>query len=130
MTSVMQPQSFYRTTLVQGWFLSMRWLMVVVVGTFVAVSGLKAQDSTGPEGERQVIRKVAPVYPDLARRAHISGVVKLVAVVAPNGSVKSVEPTGGNPVLITAAENAVKQWGFAPAPQETRQMIELRFSQQ
>lgn len=54
--------------------------------------------------------------------------VKLVALVAPNGSVKSTEAVGGNPVLIRAAVDAVKGWKFAPALNETREVIELRFS--
>jgi TonB family protein len=71
---------------------------------------------------------VSPVYPDLARRLQMSGVVKLSATVAPDGSVKSTKPVGGNPVLIKAAQDAVTTWKYAPAPDETRELIELRFS--
>jgi TonB family protein len=105
----------------------MRWL-VVIFGVLIAVSAVTAQESTQPEVERTVIRKVAPVYPDLARKIGLSGVVKLVAVVAPNGSVKSLGVVGGNPVLVKAAQEAVTTWKFAPAAQDTRQTIELRFS--
>jgi hypothetical protein len=41
--------------------------------------------------------------------------------------VKATETVGGNPVLITAAKDAVKGWKFSPGPHETRQLIELRF---
>jgi TonB family protein len=105
----------------------MRWL-VLILGTLVAVSVVAAQDSAQPEVERTVVRRVAPQYPDLARKIGLSGVVKLVAVVAPNGSVKSVRVVGGNPVLVKAGQEAVTAWKFAPAAQETRQTIELRFS--
>ena len=71
--------------------------------------------------------KVPPIYPDLAKRTNITGIVKLKATIGPNGSVKSVEPLGGNPVLIKAAQDAVTKWKYAPAPKETRQLIELRF---
>jgi TonB family protein len=74
-----------------------------------------------------VVRQVVPTYPDLARKLHITGVVKLVATVAPNGNVNSVEVLGGNPVLIQAAEEAVENWKFAPAGEETHELIELRF---
>jgi len=66
------------------------------------------------------VQQVAPVYPDLAKRMQISGVVKLRAAIAPNGSVKWIEPVGGNPVLLKAAQEAVANWKYAPAPDETR----------
>jgi membrane protein involved in colicin uptake len=53
--------------------------------------------------------------------------VKLRATIAPNGSVKSIESVGGNPLLIKAAHEAVKKWRYAPAADETRESIELRF---
>lgn len=120
------PKQLSRTKLAVG-ILPMRW-PVAVLAALLMTSGVNAQDSTHTEAERKVIRKVAPVYPDLARRIGVSGVVKLVAFVAPNGSVKSTEAVGGNPVLIRAAIDAVKEWKFAPAPNETREIIELRFS--
>jgi protein TonB len=121
---------FHRTTLVEGkgWFPSMRWLVAVLAGTLFAVSAVTAQDSPRPDPERKIMHKVVPVYPDLARRMQLSGAVKLVVVVAPNGSVKSSEPAGGSPVFIMAAEDAVKEWKFVPASEETRQTIEFHFS--
>lgn len=47
--------------------------------------------------------------------------------IAPNGSVKSIESVGGNPLLIKAAQEAVTKWMYAPALHETRELIELRF---
>jgi len=85
-----------------------------------------AQDST-PQQARKVVLKVSPAYPDLAKRMHLSGVVKLRATIAPNGLVKLVEPVGGNPVLVKAAQDAVSNWKYAPAPDETRELVELRF---
>jgi TonB family protein len=106
----------------------MRLLVAVLAGVLLAVSSVTAQDAPQPDPERKVMHKVAPSYPDLARRTHVSGAVKLVVVVAPNGSVKSSEPKGGNPVLIVAALAAAKDWKFAPASRETRQEIEFHFS--
>ena len=88
-----------------------------------------AQDSGTSRHAREVVRRVAPDYPELAKRLRISGVVKLRATVAPNGSVKSVESLGGNPVLLKAAQDAVRDWKYAPAPDETRELIELTFAQ-
>ncbi len=78
-------------------------------------------------GDRKVVQRVVPVYPELARTANIKGTVRLLVMVAPNGSVKSVQAVGGNPVLIKAAQDAVTNWKFAPATEESREPIELHF---
>ncbi len=77
--------------------------------------------------ERKVVQRVAPVYPELARNANIAGTVRLLVMVAPNGSVKSVRAVGGNPVLIKAAQDAVTNWKYAPATEESREPVELHF---
>jgi periplasmic protein TonB len=58
---------------------------------------------------------------------NVSGAVKLELVVGTNGQVKSVKPLGGHPLLIDAAENAVKQWRYEPGVEET-QVVEIRFT--
>lgn len=106
-----------------------RRLMVVLLMLLAAAarSGV-AQDSDTSYHPREIVRRVAPIYPDLARRLQISGVVKLRATIAPSGSVKSIEPVGGNPLLIKAAQEAVGSWKYASAPNETRELIELHFN--
>lgn len=94
----------------------------------VATGAGFAQDSDAAQPERKIVRRVNPIYPDLARQLHISSVVRLSATVAPNGSVKSIDAIGGNPVLIKAAQDAVRNWKYAVAPRETRVLIELRFN--
>jgi hypothetical protein len=39
----------------------------------------------GQNQERKVVERVAPVYPDIARRSHLGGVVKVEAQVARDG---------------------------------------------
>ena len=80
-----------------------------------------------PSADRKVVQRVVPAYPELARSANIAGTVRLLAIVAPNGSVRSVQALGGNPVLIKAAQDAVTNWKFAPATEESREPIELHF---
>jgi hypothetical protein len=41
--------------------------------------------------------------------------------------VKSVRALGGNPVLLKAAEDAINNWKWAPAPQESQEIVELKF---
>ena len=78
-------------------------------------------------GARKVIVKVKPPYPDLARRMNISGTVKVGVVVSPGGSVKSTKVIGGNPVLVMAAEAAVRKWKYEPTSAESTEVVELKF---
>jgi len=77
--------------------------------------------------ERKVTLRVAPACPELARRMHIQGVVKLDVVVKANGTVKSTRVIGGNPVLVQAATDAVNKWKFESGPSETTELVQLTF---
>jgi hypothetical protein len=76
---------------------------------------------------RRVIYRTSPVYPPILKDKQIGGLVRILAVVTPAGAVKQTEGLGGNPVLVTASEAAVKQWKFQPAANETREIVTLRF---
>lgn len=105
-----------------------RSVTCVVVVLFVWASLATAQSvPTSPASERKVTLRVAPDYPELARRMYIHGVVKLEAVVRPNGSVKSTRVLGGNPVLVDAAAAAVSKWKFEPAQTETTELVQVSF---
>ena len=97
-------------------------LLTISLGAGIA----QAQDPSN-QGERKVVRQTMPRYPDLARRMQLAGTVKVVAIVTPEGKVKKVEPMGGNPILIQAAQDAISGWKFAPAGGESRQVVELHF---
>jgi len=88
---------------------------------------ISAQDQQESQATRRVVSRVVPLYPDLARKMHLEGTVKVEVVVAPNGTPKSNQVIGGNPVLASAAIDAINKWRWAPAPQETKELIELRF---
>lgn len=60
------------------------------------------------------IRHVAPSYPDLARRAGVTGVVILECVLDRDGLVQSVQVLSGHPLLNEAAVGAVRQWQYRP----------------
>lgn len=76
---------------------------------------------------RKVKLKVSPQYPELARRMNVTGAVRLEILVGANGQVKSVKPLGGHPLLIDAAESAVKQWRYEPGTEAT-EIVEIRFN--
>ncbi len=59
---------------------------------------------------------------------NIQGSVKADVLVAPNGTVKLIEVKGGHPLLAQAAQNALHEWKWEPAPRETHETVELRFT--
>lgn len=105
------------------------WNAVIVIPALLCfgLAGPAQSQQTSNENSRKLVRKVAPRYPDLARKMNLSGTVKVVAVVAPDGTVKKVEPMGGSPLLVDAAQSAIAQWKFAPGS-ESRETVELHFT--
>jgi len=62
------------------------------------------------DGAKRALKtKVAPAYPELAKKMNVAGTVKVEVSVAANGTVKMAKATGGHPLLIDAAERAAKQ---------------------
>jgi len=82
-----------------------------------------AEDGPGPK----VRIRVSPVYPAIARKMRLSGVVRVQVVISSNGSVKETKVIGGHPILVTAAVDAVKKWKFDPASAETTGILEVKF---
>ena len=76
---------------------------------------------------RKVKIKVEPLYPDLLKRRNISGVVRIQITVSVKGEVKNIKVMGGHPMLANAAIEALKQWRFEPASEESTGIVEFRF---
>lgn len=64
--------------------------------------------------EAQLIRRVQPVYPAIARTMHLSGVVQLRAIIGTDGRTRQIEVVSGSPILARAAIEAVNQWRYKP----------------
>jgi TonB family protein len=62
----------------------------------------------------RLIKRVAPIYPVVAKKAHIEGVVSVDAVTDIYGRVVKVRVTSGHPLLRGEAVQAVKQWIYEP----------------
>jgi TonB family protein len=99
---------------------------VVLVLLFGAVAF--GQSGSAEEGKRKIKTKVAPIYPELARRMNVTGKVRIEVIITPDGRVKSTRAVGGHPLLVQACLDAVKEWKFAAAPEETTQMVEFEFT--
>jgi periplasmic protein TonB len=80
-----------------------------------------------------LIKKVAPVYPAAALQMHKHGAVELLAKVAKDGSIASIQVLSGDPALSKAATDAVKQWKYRPyllngEPVEIETQITVNFN--
>src|ERR1700724_4646243 len=96
--------------------------LIAVAALFATLlTGTSTAQTPGHE-ERKVVSRVAPFYPEVAKRMLVGGVVKLEVVVRANGRVKSAKALGGSPVLIQAATDAVEKWKFEAAPRETAEV--------
>ena len=102
--------------------------MALLVCSSTSVVDLSHRSSFAQQDEsevtRKVLSKVAPTYPDLARKTNIHGTVKRHCA-RWQGRVHPSD--GGNPVLIQAAVDAVRKWKYDAGPQRTTEVVELKF---
>jgi TonB family protein len=102
----------------------------VAVGLLM-MSGWAATYPPQAWGQDEITRKVkirvAPVYPELARRMNLTGMVRIQVTVSPKGEIKTTKLVGGHPVLAGAAMEAVKKWRFEAGPDESSGIVEFRF---
>lgn len=83
--------------------------------------------------EGRLRQRTEPQYPPEALAAHRAGDVFLEVVVGPDGSVASTRPVSGDPLLVTAAVEAVRTWHYEPyhvqgRPAGFQTEVTLRFS--
>jgi protein TonB len=81
----------------------------------------------------KMIRQVQPVYPQIAKTAHVQGTVLLHAVISKDGSVQELQYVSGPPLLMKAAMDAVREWRYQPTllngePVEVETTISVIFS--
>ena len=101
--------------------------VMMILGLAVISRPVGAQEL---DEERRATKRVAPIIPPVAKTAKLSGTVKMVVVVTAEGAVKSVRTLGGNPVLVPAAEEAVKKWKFEVSKRETSTLVAISFGAQ
>jgi len=80
-----------------------------------------------------LIKKVIPIYPQIARSAHIQGTVRFTAYIGKDGRILNLKFTSGPPVLVEPASTAVKQWVYRPTllngmPVEVITQIDVNFN--
>ena len=105
-------------------------IITATAAILFAIPMVSAQQSAVvEEGKRKCKVRTNPQYSDLARRMGLSGKVRIEVVIAPDGRVKSSRAIGGHPVLVQSCLDAVKDWKFDAAPDESTQIIEFDFKQ-
>jgi outer membrane biosynthesis protein TonB len=100
--------------------------LLLTVGQFLHPAPSFAQQ-VRMAGKRKILTQVKAVYPPLARKMNLTGIVKLVAIVAPDGTVVRTEVLGGSPVLVQSAADAITKSKWQVGPQETKELIEIKF---
>lgn len=87
---------------------------------------------TGIVKQGQLIYRVDPTYPMIAKEQRAEGTVRLNVTVGPDGIVRGVALLGGPRLLVDAAERAVRQWRYTPTllngePVEFQREVDLTF---
>ena len=103
--------------------------LLLIISCCLGPTAISQSQQQSPDS-RKIVHRVLPTYPEIAKRMQLTGSVKIMATVGPDGTVKTTQPMGGSPVLIQAAQEAVSKWKFATGSSETRELIELHFDPQ
>ena len=104
--------------------ISFRSSALLLAGGLVAC----ASTAFAADIHRAVVSRVAPTYPELARRMHVGGKVMLLVTIQPDGTVSSTKVESGHALLAPAAQDAVSHWRFAPNPEVSESEIEVNFN--
>jgi protein TonB len=83
--------------------------------------------------EGNLIHRVQPEYPLLARQARIQGTVVLRAIISREGRIEKLQVVSGHPLLAPAAIEAVRQWRYRPyllndQPVEVETQVTVNFT--
>src|ERR1700678_4823955 len=103
-------------------------LAVILGGSLAVTPRVSAQENSQDNAKRKVKTKSVPEYPELARQMSATGKVKIEATISADGKVTNTKVIGGSPLLVGAAQEALKKWRFEPATKETVEVIEFDFS--
>jgi TonB family protein len=107
--------------------------------TIAAVAAKGSTDASQPvvlpetTARQYLVRKVEPLYPEEAKQQRIQGRVLVNLIVGKDGSVEGVGHVSGDPQLMRAAADAIRQWHFRPylqngQPVKFQSRISLNFA--
>ena len=64
--------------------------------------------------EGNLVLRVQPNYPAIARQARVQGEVVLRAMISREGTIENLQVLSGHPMLVRSAVDAVRQWRYRP----------------
>lgn len=81
----------------------------------------------------EITTRTEPVYPQMARIAHITGFVHIYGIIGTDGRLHELHVQSGQPILAQASLDAVKNWEYKPAlcgstPVPTETELKIQFS--
>ena len=96
---------------------------------------LRVPEPSQPAGivkQGQLIRRIDPEYPTIARDQRQEGTVRLNVSIGPDGAVRAIAVLGGPRLLLDAAERAVRLWRYTPTlldgkPVQFQREVDLTF---
>jgi protein TonB len=68
----------------------------------------------GVVAEANLIRRIQPLYPPLAKAARVSGIVRFAAVISKEGRIENLQLLSGHPLLVQTSREAILQWQYRP----------------
>ncbi len=79
-----------------------------------------------------IVHKVLPEYPEAALKSHVEGAVTVTVFIDAHGDVEKTSDAKGEPLLVPAATEALKQWKFNPyylnkQPVEVESQVTITF---
>jgi protein TonB len=82
--------------------------------------------------EGNIILRIQPNYPSIAKQARIQGEVLLRAMISRDGTIENLQVLSGHPMLASAAVEAVRQWRYRPyvlngEPEEVETEVTVKF---
>lgn len=83
--------------------------------------------SLAADTHRILLAQPKPVFPEIARQMHLYGSLVLEITVLPDGHVGTVKQQTGHPMLLRAADDAVRRWRYSPAPETTTLTVQIDF---
>lgn len=95
-----------------------RWMIVLALSIFsAATSAARAQEVVAVDQSalsQHADHRVSPVYPPIAKAAHVQGTVFFDVRLGVSGKIESMKVVSGHPMLQQAAIDCLKQWTFHP----------------
>ncbi|HWG18609.1 MAG TPA: TonB family protein [Acidobacteriaceae bacterium] len=86
----------------------------------IPATSAEQQDPSGPVRVSSgvmagaIISQPPPAYPEIAKAAHVQGVVVLHAIISKDGTVEKLTVVSGPPMLTQSAMDAVQKWTYHP----------------